>query len=687
MPRLYKLSHHPFLILSTSLVIGILLGHHLTWSFSSLIIAQGVCIAGLIISWKYARKIFRRSYGFTLFVILTFIAFGVIRTQMQLPKNIPNHYSHFSFSKNTDTIHRIHFYIKEQLKPTPHYHKYAINILSLDNHTATGTLLLNIPKNTNALHTLEVGNQYLSTQTPIPVPTAHNPQQFDYASYLQKQHMYHQITINNDALIDTDTPITTIYSIAHSIRASIQQALQHYSFTDQQLALINALILGQRQQIDATTVTDYQKAGAAHLLAISGLHMGLFVLFIHYLLAPLRHFRKGAVLQTLVSILCLWCFAIVAGLSPSILRAATMFSFIAIGMHLNTMKNTYNSIYIALFLLLCYDPMLLFQIGFQLSFLAVFSILHIHPLLTKYYSPRYYIDTVLWNTLTVSIAAQLGLAPLTLFYFHQFPLLFLVSNLLIIPLLGCIIGGGIIIVLLAILRQLPNWMVDSYGSIIDTLNNSIHWIAAQDAFVLTDIPFSWRMLLASYLLGCMLLWIIQKYTPQKIYGVLIALLMIASIYSYETYTHHHQKEFIIFHQYRATAIGVLEGKQFEVYHNSLCNTQTAHYTFTNYAAYHKATHTEIHSLQNVYQYQQQKVLIVDSTGIYNVQGFTPDIVLLSASPKIHLDRLLCDIRPKYIVADGSNYTSYINLWEASCKQKNIPFYRTDRQGAFILPID
>jgi competence protein ComEC len=151
-------------------------------------------------------------------------------------------------------------------------------------------------------------------------------------------------------------------------------------------------------------------------------------------------------------------FGIVAGLAPSVVRSVTMFSFVAIGQHLRRSVNIYHTLLGSILLILLVQPKFLFDVGFQLSYLALFFILWLHPLLSRLLEPKNKILKYIWEILSVSFAAQIGTLPLSLYYFHQFPGLFFITNLVIIPLTGFIMGLGVVVMVLAFVNLCPYFL-------------------------------------------------------------------------------------------------------------------------------------------------------------------------------------------------------------------------------------
>ncbi len=680
-----KFLNIPFLILTISIVIGILIGYYSNISLHLILVSLLISILGLTITWYRSKKMFRKGFSFSFLMIIVFILFGVTLVQIHNPKNHTSHYSNLLQSQDFED-HKVgvQFSIQERLKPTSYYHRYKVSILLLRNQVVKGSILLKIPKD-SLHHILDIGNRYTTFTNLRSITQPLNPNQFNYANYLNNQYIYHQIIIKTDQLIKNQKTDWSLYNLANQIRKSINLKLSEYTFDAKQRSIINALLLGQRQDISQETFAQYRDSGAIHILAVSGLHVGILLVILNLVLKPLeRCGRKGKISKLVFIIFFLWGFAIIAGLSPSVLRAVTMFSFLAIGIQIRSVTSIYNSLFISIFILLCFNPLLLFSVGFQLSYIAVFAIIWIQPIIAYPYRPKTYFSKKLWETFTVTIAAQFGLLPLTLFYFHQFPLLFFVSNLIIIPFLGGILGFGITIITLAYLNILPQSIATLFGNCIDLMNVIVSWVAQQEQFLVTDITFSWRMLLALYLVIISLIILFQHYKNIKVLWVTIALIMMFIVMIFEKHLHTHKQEFIVFHHHTNTALGVLENKRLKLYSRDTISNTTQRFLFGNYLVNNQATLDSSLSLKNVYTYKEQVILVIDSTSIYAIPKIEPTIILLSDSPKIHLDRVIDSLHPRQIIADASNYKSYIDQWEISCEKQNIPFHRTDKKGAFIL---
>lgn len=274
-----------------------------------------------------------------------------------------------------------------------------------------------------------------------------NPFEFDYQEYLKFQNVHFQQYQSNIEKVGNH-PISWIRRKSDHFRNAAIETFQHY-ITDQQLRSIAlALVLGQKDELDTEVSSAFAASGAMHVLAVSGLHVGLIYLIFSLGFKRLPYaIRKHRWLEAFLSILILVCYALLTGLSPSVMRAVTMFGFMAIGRATGRNSNIYNSLAASALVLLIVDPYLIMSVGFQLSYLAVIGIVYLQPTLYGLLKVQNKLLDRVWAITCVSLAAQIATAPLSMLYFHQFPTYFLVSNLFIIPAAFVILNGGLSVLL------------------------------------------------------------------------------------------------------------------------------------------------------------------------------------------------------------------------------------------------
>ena len=667
-----------------SYIIGIALAYSITSSISVIIAFFLFLISLLILSFFISKKRYEFSFFFDIIALFTLFILGYLNV---LAHNETLRSSHYTNHKlQLDSSNALLIRVVKRLKPNDYNEKYLVELLEANSKKATGLLLLNLEKDTIANH-MAIDDTFLVITQLSEIQKPRNPYRFDYSAYLKQRQVFHQIYTKPKQLIVVSSDKKTLKGYADGLRKTINIKLKSAGFKDDVLAVINALLLGQRQDISPETYNNYANAGTIHILAVSGLHVGIVFLILSILFKPIERLPNGRTLiKPLLILSGLWSFAIIAGLSPSVTRAVTMFSIIAIAQHLKRPTNIYNTLAISAFVILVFQPRFLFDVGFQMSYLAVFSIVSVQPLLYKLWKPKYYLFDKLWQILTVTVAAQLGVAPISLYYFHQFPSLFFVSNIVVIPFLGFILGFGLVVILLVLCNLLTRFVSSAFSWIIETLNEFIAWIAQFEGFLFKDIPFNAFQVISTYLIiiSFVLYWKHKSYKYLRSSLVSIILYLVVLLYTkYKT----SNSEFVIFNISKQTLLAEKQQRSLRVYSegNSLSRSETT--ALRNYKIGSFIEHVRSDSLQPVYQIGQKTLLVVDSNSVYNVKRFNPDYILLRRSPKVHLSRLIDSLNPKKIIADASNYKSYIHRWKVTCEAKKIPFHSTYEKGAIILNLD
>lgn len=676
-----KLLNFAIIKITLCLIIGILFAHYIDIPIIYSLPLTVTLALGLATFLIGEKKRLVKSYGFTILTVFTFIAIGVLTYQLHDQKSFKKHYTRHIDPVN-DSIQTINFRIREILKSSVYHDKYIVDILNINNRLLIGKTLLNVQRD-SVFEAFKVDDIFATTSPLTDLNPPINPNQFDYKKYLEKQYIYHQIFTEQDELLRVSSDPHTILGYAAQLRAHINSKLKSYNFKPDELALINALLLGQRQDISPEIYNSYSRAGAIHILAVSGLHVGIVLLLLNSLFRPLEYFRRGKLIKTLLILSILWGFAVVAGLSASVTRAVMMFSVVAIGMNLKRPSNIFNTLAISMLFLLLFKPLFLFDVGFQMSYLAVIAIVGFQPLLADLWQPQLKPIRKLWDIFTVTLAAQFGVVPVSLFYFHQFPGLFFLSNLVIIPFLGLILGMGIFVILLASFNLLPLWLADIYGGIINLMNSFVRWVSLQERFVFSDLSFSLLQVLTAYFLIVTLVVLSKKPGYKRVTIAMFAVLIFQSVLIFEKKKNQNE-EFVVFHKSRHSLIGIKKNATLTVAHNFDSLTSSRDHVIKNYKIGNAINKIMKDNLENIYELGTTRILVVDSAGIYRIPQLDPKVVILRDSPKINLNRLLDSINPQLVIADGSNYKSYVLRWELSFMKRNIPFHLTGREGAYVL---
>ncbi|KAF2515973.1 ComEC/Rec2 family competence protein [Flavobacterium foetidum] len=671
-----KVLDFPLVKITFGFIIGVIIAYYehfsVLWSETTLLCSFiFFCLAYFIDRNQKKQTIF-----FGLAVYLISITTGSASLLFHTEKFQKDNYTHCetAFLKPQE----ITLILREKIKSNDYNDRYIAILKKIGNKTVTGKVLLNVHK--DSLKTpLLIGN-ILKIKTVLQKNvTNKNPNQFDYSRYLADKQIYARLYSSKAAIKISPIIQKDIWYYTGKFHTRIVENLEKAGFNKAEMNVTLALILGQQQEISSDIIQDYQYSGATHVLSVSGLHVGFIMLFITFILKPIPNTKKGSAIKLATILTSLAVFAVISGLSPAVLRSVVMFSFVACGTHLRRGTNIYHTLLVSILLILLFQPYFLFDAGFQLSYLALFFIVWLQPELKKLWSPKNKIVIYIWDALTVSFAAQIGTMPLCLYYFHQFPGLFFVTNIIILPLLSFIMIAGIIVILFAIFIAPPHWMIFIFEKSIYILNQMIHAVASLESFVIRDISFNFSYLTTCYLvLFFSVLWL-KKPNYNNLIMTLCCFIVLQLSFIYTKRETGHQNEFVVFNVSKNTLIAEKNGKSIHAFsdNENLKNKALDAYVTANFGLLQR---TE--KLKNLLFFNGHKILVIDSTGIYPNEK--PEIVIVTNSPKINAERMLEKISPKLVIADATNSKTFAVRWEKSCLKKNIPFHFTKEKGYFRL---
>lgn len=329
---------------------------------------------------------------------------------------------------------------------------------------------------------LEPGELLWIPGSPQAISKPNNPFEFDYAKFMLRQQISHQHFIADK--FETigfvkEIPISAFFM---KLRGGIMEQIDSMILDHQANQIAKALLLGQKKSLDKEVSEAYATTGAMHVLAVSGLHVGIIYGFFFMFVKPYRLSVVKRAIYLSGLILLIWSYAMLTGMSPSVMRAATMFSIMALAQMKSRSPSIFNAIALSAFILLLFDPFLIYAVGFQLSYAALFGILIIQPILVRLWLPKNSILEYAWQISTVGIAAQLATFPISVYYFQVFPVYFILSNLVAIPGAFLIMSFGVPFMLLSKIPFLGAGLAWISEKLIIMVNTLIFWVQ--------DLPFS-----------------------------------------------------------------------------------------------------------------------------------------------------------------------------------------------------
>ncbi len=387
-----------------------------------------------------------------------------------------------------------------------------------------------------------------------------NPFQFDYAAFMANREIYYYA---HEDRFTKHLNQSSLKNKIDKLRKELIVAFHQMQIKEEGLAVLIALTLGDKSQLSLELKQSYAAAGAMHILAVSGLHVGIIFLLFNYILRHLSKLKWQRTLRAIILLTVVWSFALITGFSPSVQRAACMFSFVIVAKALNRHSNILNSIAGSALVLMLMNPNVINEIGFQLSYAAVIGIVLIYPVLYRCFISKYWLIDKVWSLTVVSIAATLATLPFSLYYFHQFPNWFFLTNLFVIPLAFAIVAGGALLIVVWTIFQKDFFLARIMDFLLGLLNEITNTVSSLPGAKTEDIwlsPFSMLTLVLAIGFLTAYLHIINR----KLF--LYSLLMIAATLSIEFAIQLKQlnRQFIGFYALKGTPISAINGLRAEV---------------------------------------------------------------------------------------------------------------------------
>lgn len=525
------------------------------------------------------------------------------------------------------------------------------------------------------------------------IPTPKNPAQFNYANYLAKKSIFRSAYISPENWIYLSSNANPIISRAFDLRENLTRLFAKGGLSERNLAVATALTSGYKALLDSETQRTFSTTGAMHILAVSGLHVGVIFIVFSSILFFFDRIRNGKFFKAIALIAMLWAFAAFTGLSPSVLRATLMFSLVIVGKSLSRNSNIYNTLASSAFVLLTANPMFITEVGFQLSYLAVLSIVFFYPHIYKLiYVRNKYFDKV-WALLAVSTAAQLGTLPLTLFYFNQFPNYFLVTNLFAIPLATLIIYFSMLLIVVSpipFMIKIVGWLLNG---VIELLNLSIGFVDSLPFSSTTGINIGVLQLILLFIAVIFLGIFFESKRGKVLALVLGCILVTFTIKTANNIELKDKSEIAVFSVKGKTLIGILQKGHLSILSNDSLPINPLKVYSDAISGYHriagspKVTHLSLSNYEsrtpphlNLLQNDFGKVFFFKGVNIYLPQGenlkssfaqkpLNVDLLILTSMNKNKVEDVLKIVTPKKVIIDSS-----VSAWKADAISRQLIAY-------------
>ena len=555
-----------------------------------------------------------------------------------------------------------------------------------------GKILAYFEKDTN-VHQLAFGDQLIIESYVNPVKHSGNPKTFNYKKYLAFRDIHYQTYVQSgqfEILNHKQGP--GLYQFSNKIRSNLLNIYQENNITGDEFAVLSALTLGYKEELTADVRESFSSSGAMHILAVSGLHVGIIYIILVRILFFLQRNKYGRIIQSLLIILALFFYAFLTGLSNSVLRATIMFSIVALGKVFIRQSNIYNTIFLSAFIMLLANPYSITDVGFQLSYMAVFSIIFFYPKIYSLIEVKYALGDKIWQLISVAVAAQIGTFPLTLFYFNQFPVYFILANIFIIPIAIILIYAAVTLFLLSFSDFIIGFLAPAVKYITFGLNYAVK--------IISELPFSKIQNIQLDLFEVMILILIILFLSffilsKRIHFFKLAMVFLFIIPCYNLITKYIKSQesyFIVYNIPKISAIDFVENNKNQLFINTKATMDSSFikYNMIPFWQNQKIEKPTIHTLPDqpchYYYYKNQKIIQVNSNSLFRDPSnnkFDVDYVILSENPRLDIKDLTRNLNFKMLIFDSSNNYYSIAKWKKQCQEVGLNYYDLTEQGAFI----
>ena len=518
-----------------------------------------------------------------------------------------------------------------------------------------------------------------------------NPQSFDYKRYLSMKNIYLQSYVNADAW--TKISEKNGFFLMHFAVDTREKSLNIFrdcGMEPQQYGIISALLLGFDDELDPDLSRSYSAAGVSHILCVSGMHVGIIYMIVSFLLKFLDRTRAQRIIRTLLLLAVVWFYACITGLSPSVTRASTMFTFVAVAGLIDRRTNSYNSLLTSMLLLLCINPLVIFNIGFEFSYLAVFGIVWLQRPIKALYHPRTKVGNHVWDIVSISFVAQLFTAPLAILYFHQFPNYFLIANIVVITLTPVIVGCGIAVLVFSFWAFAYKYLSLVLMYLIKSMNWVIRSIEKLPYSLTENISLSSWQVILSYLFILLFVCALLYKNKSYLFQALGCGIIIIGLDIFAQIQINRQQEIHFYSVRSGYVIDFMEGRNTILLGDSvnLNDRQTYDFNIKNNHVKHRIEHIEKTKELSYFQFYTNSVLVLNKPVYYIPQQekLKVDYVLLTGNFNISIDNLLEMVDFKTLLTDGTYSYYRIENISKACARKAIPYHDLKNQGALTVKL-
>jgi competence protein ComEC len=647
-------------------------------------IAPGIFLAALLLSFLlyfvFSLFVKRQQHDHYNVISLSFLCLTLLLAGYSIAffSDIRNDKNWFGNRLSDTAVARI----TDEPAEKAHTWKLSVTILhTMGSNTvrpATGKAFVYVYKDMPML--LHKGDTVLLPSKWVAIKNAGNPYEFDYADYCRKNNIFYQQTCAEKDI--------RLYSAADDDHAPILE--KSHDWCMQQIdrfvpdrttkGLLQAMLLGDEINLDEDLLHSYSETGIVHIIAISGGNVAIFFIVISWLLFWLKN-KKQHWIRYAIALPLVWFYVMMAGAQPSAIRAAIMFSLLAFGIMLQKNNNSLNQLFATAFLLLCAQPFWLFSVGFQLSFVAVLSLILFYKHIYTWLSPQNKIASALWSTVVASISAEILVAPLVVYYFHTFPLLFIVSNVLAYLFMGAVLVLSIAIIVLSFLPQVAAVIGTATIYLVTWFDKMVMWLQQCNPQSFHFLTLNSAELILLYLvIGATALFLMGK-KKRMLFSGLAAVCLLLCSFCRDQWIALRQEHFVVYHTGKGNYAEIIRGKRFIPLFADTTDSRTLYAT--------TAAHTELQAWKrdtaensDLFLVNGKSILLLNNDIGDRISRHV-DYVVINYSSGIDPEKLKNSFSPEKLILAAYLPQKQAEKLKADCVDNHITLYLVSEDGAFV----
>lgn len=660
----------PFLRIIIPLCAGVISGLYLKPDDQVIIIVSIFCFALLVFSIFFNKSLNNSLFGISIFLVLVVTGFLLYKSEKKRLSVLA--------PEKTDFICTVSDYPESRDKSYRTRLKLNSLIMNGVSTPLNGSIMVYFKKDLS-INELIPGDILKINCTPMEINNRGNPCEFDYRFYMENQGIrYMAFADRTDIKIHIIPEKRNFRYKALIIRKRIIGMYEKRGITGRNLALVAAMTVGEKDLLEQDQKDIFIKAGVMHIMAVSGLHAVVLSMFVFNLLFFLK--RRYNMIRVIVALIILWLFAYITGLTPSVMRATLMFSFIQAGNLLKRPANSMNSVLASAFVLIIIRPSVIFDAGFLLSYSAVIFIVAFYRELYSKIHFKWFIADKIWQSAAVTIVAQAGTLSLSIMLFNRFPLYFLLTNLIVVPLSSLVIITGSMLPVFYPIVFLSGLL----AQLISYLTEFTEYLTEKAATLPGSTIDQIGMTLPEFIILTLIFAILFASVVRKEFRPVNLLLFLILVYAGVSVNSHiktvRSNELIVYNIPGSTVAGIRTGKSMYLYTsvNEIPSEVIRHCSTMGI----RITKTQTVQQPIFLKAGETKILLSDTIDSDILSATLPDIIILSGTRPSFKDISALDERPEMIIT-SSEVSSGFRLPSAITAQLKHPVFNVRKSGAYL----